>query len=55
MDLVIQPFVGAAEWCRRAGFDAVEIQMGHVCHPAGTMCVLNPPNERSLNQVRAWA
>lgn len=29
MDLVIQQFVDAAELCRQAGFDAVEIHMGH--------------------------
>lgn len=29
MDLVIQQFVNAAELCRQAGFDAVEIHMGH--------------------------
>jgi 2,4-dienoyl-CoA reductase-like NADH-dependent reductase (Old Yellow Enzyme family) len=25
----------------------------YIYHPAGTMCVLNPPNEVALNQVRA--
>lgn len=29
MDLVAQQFVNAAELCREAGFDAVEIHMGH--------------------------
>ncbi|MFB1028177.1 MAG: NADH:flavin oxidoreductase [Thauera sp.] len=29
MDLVAQQFVDAAELCRQAGFDAVEIHMGH--------------------------